>query len=116
MSSNQTTHDQTANKTHLMVELLYDGLMKQIEPELVTDRIEYLDFQYAGETPDERKKRMERYAKAMVTFEDRLATLMGAWEREVKTFRDGLLANIQRKTDADDVGTLTSLDEQIGNS
>jgi hypothetical protein len=116
MPSNQHTNDRSAPKMQLMSELLYDALMKHIEPELMTNRVPWLDFLYAGETPAERKTRMERYAKAMIVFDDRMKELQGAWEHEVKTLRDNLLAGVKHVSSVQDSGALDFIADQISNS
>jgi len=47
---------------------IYDGIMGRIEPELLTANLDRLDDPYKGETPEEHKKRYERYSRAFAQY------------------------------------------------
>jgi len=69
---------------------LYDMLMYDIEPELMTESLPELDALYAGETPEEHKERMQRYADSLDSFNDRFTLLMDAWKIEIGIFKKDL--------------------------
>ena len=48
---------------------VYDEIMRNIEPDLITTRIVHLDEMYANETEEEGKKRMQSYEKAFEIFD-----------------------------------------------
>lgn len=52
---------------------IYDGIMATIEPDLVTTARATLDAKYRGETPEQRKTRLDRYNTAFEEYERRYA-------------------------------------------
>lgn len=63
---------------------VYDALMVDIEPELVSVNIPHLDDGYTDESPEQRKARYERYVQAFEAYDKALA----AWTAELKTAVD----------------------------
>lgn len=68
---------------------IYDALMADIEPELLTANIPLLDETYATETVAERAKRLKRYERAYAAYDkayaswrEELDTLMHEYKRE----------------------------------
>lgn len=66
---------------------LYDELMQYIEPELVSTTIGTLDELYKGESPAERKARMEQYAAAFFIFDECLKDLEESLWDDVTTWK-----------------------------
>ncbi len=66
--------------------VLYDQIMETIEPELMTSALQTLTEKYAQETPEERKKRALRYAKAYKQYHEAFASYMSALQRAIKHF------------------------------
>ncbi len=62
---------------------IYDLLMADIEPELVTANMPYLDTAYEGETEDQKEIRLERYRMAFEVFTERYEQLMDIWHKEL---------------------------------
>ena len=63
---------------------LYDEIMLQIEPDLVTDQIPLLEERYKDEPENERQARMERYDRAF-----------DAFDTELQNFSDELYARME---------------------
>ena len=79
-------HTQTAkrgDRQWTMVDL-YDLLMGEIEPDLMSAVIPKLAKLYAGETPGEARARAERYARAFATFDERLETVLTFWRKGLR--------------------------------
>ena len=75
-----------------MMEEIYNLLMRQIEPELVTDMLPQLGELYPDETPAEWKKRQERYQRAFALYEERFTALMTQWKEDIVRARDALVS------------------------
>lgn len=70
------THDDTAFPAPpviLTADAVYDLLMGQIEPELVSSVVDTLKAKYAGESPEQATARAARYSKAFAAYDKRLA-------------------------------------------
>ena len=52
---------------------VYDGLMVDIEPELLSANIPHLDEPYVGESEEDRKKRYDRYTEAFAKYDEAFA-------------------------------------------
>jgi len=74
---------QTQDASKMSMREIYDLLMYDIEPDLATENIKYLDSVYEGETEDEREIRLERYRYAFEIFYDRFEILMKLWKKEL---------------------------------
>lgn len=70
----------------LSAEWVYDTLMQEIEPDLTTGSIRTLDTKYAGESPEEREIRMERYTLAFEVFEQALVEVLMVLEIDAEAF------------------------------
>src|SRR5437763_1022434 len=92
---------------------LYDLLMEQIEPELKTESIPFLDFLYAGETPKEWTKRAERYAKAFALLEERMGLLMSAWSAQLQDYKHQALTAAKERSGKQDEQTMEDLSSAI---
>jgi hypothetical protein len=77
---------------------LYDALMEQIEPDLVSTEIDYLDTYYSGETEEESAARAERYAKAFILFEERMGQLFVLWEKELAAIKEKVLTQAKSQS------------------
>lgn len=78
--------------TKLTMEEVYNLLMQQIEPELMTDMLPKLESLYPNETPQEWKQRQERYKKAFAVYEERFMQIMHQWKQDIVAARDALVS------------------------
>ena len=69
------------------VEDIYNALMAEIEPELCTAQLPYLDEMYEGETEQQHAKRAERYAAAFEMCEDRMIKFFALLRTDVARIR-----------------------------
>ncbi len=61
---------------------IYNMLMAEIEPELMTNNMSDLDEKYAGESEKNKKKRLKGYKKAFIKFNKNYDKLMQIWHKE----------------------------------
>ena len=81
---------------HRPPEWLYDQIMREIEPDLVTDVLTTLTQKYKKETAAQAKLREERYAKAFKIFDVVLADVLVMFEADAK----------EKKNEAEDLARL----------
>jgi hypothetical protein len=67
----------TVAAQNLSADEVYDLLMKDIEPELMSGMVETLEETYKGETAEQAKARAQRYRKAFAAYDRALATYVG---------------------------------------
>ena len=82
----------TSLAQELTLEELYDALMFEVEPELTLDAMQYVNDWHFGETLDEKTVRMARYERAFEIVEERMKKLMCAWEYELVSVKNKILA------------------------
>ncbi|MDD5041113.1 MAG: hypothetical protein PHX87_00315 [Candidatus Peribacteraceae bacterium] len=93
---------------------IYDGIMRAIEPELTTDQIPLMKEKYKDETPEERKARGERYAKAMEEYEKRYAQYLQEQDAKVRSFKIGAIHFAEGKASDGDRQKLKSIESSFG--
>ena len=100
----------------LTLEDLYNLLMYDIEPDLMSERIPHLDAIYAGESAEERKARGERYAAAFEEFTLRFSVLMEAWKSALLTFKDAALKQFKQEAAVEDAAKLSEIEQSFDNA
>jgi hypothetical protein len=66
---------------------LYDQIMGQIEPDLLSEEIPRLAGKYKDETSQEHKERMEAYAKAFKIFDEVFKEMSGGMYAEIEQLK-----------------------------
>lgn len=66
---NDNTQPQVGISNEELAEQVYDLLMREIEPDLLSYNLPKIDEFYTSETEAEKEKRMERYQQAYASFE-----------------------------------------------
>lgn len=82
--------DQGQPEPQFNVRELYNVMMYEIEPDLITDIIPHLDEIYKGETEKQTQQRRERYVKAFEVFFRRFRELTDTWEQEMVSLQEDL--------------------------
>ncbi len=95
------------------IEALYDAIMREIEPELLTDMIPYLDELYAYETPEEKQLRAERYERAYELFEQRFQTFAESWMKELQTLKKTMTRSKEQKEGQKEQDALLSMEHSF---
>lgn len=92
---------------------VYDGIMSDIEPDLVSNMIPLLDEKYAGETPEQNAIRLTRYRTAYEEYGRRFAV----WEKEmsqlVTSYRKGALKIEEQDSRDAESSALLSIEDQF---
>lgn len=92
---------------------VYDKIMKEIEPDLVSSVMDTLDEKYAGETEEEKAKRMQRYAAAFVEYEKQYQEYMVNKKGEMKAFGRNMNKAIEEDNTSGEADVLQDLESQF---
>jgi len=99
----------------LTMEDIYNMLMYDIEPDLMTSSLPELDAIYADETDEEREARADRYAEAFRECSRRLDGVLSVWMDEFLGCRDDLLKKLRSKAGEEDAEKLSDIEDSLGN-
>ncbi|MDD4628446.1 MAG: hypothetical protein PHE68_03580 [Candidatus Peribacteraceae bacterium] len=77
---------------------LYDAIMGQIEPDLVTAELPKLPEKFSKDTPEEKAARSERYKRAYEQYDLLFDELVEKPLKQVKTKRKNTMAFIENAT------------------
>lgn len=94
---------------------LYDRIMGEIEPELVSNVLPTLKDRYVQETAEERMARAERYQHAFAEYEARLQEYAEDWNAQFRTFKRTALASLENAHRGDESGDLNALESSMQN-
>ncbi len=89
---------------------IYDGLMCDIEMDLISVNLPKLDAKYANETPEDREARLERYQKAYAKYDEAYAIWMGEMNALVEKNRRNALRSAEAKEREQEAVALSALD------
>jgi len=79
----------------LSQEQLYNLLMAEIEPELLTMVVPHLDEIYKDENPEQKARRAKRYAKAFALFLKRQTAFLEACKHQLLDVKSLVLEAVQ---------------------
>jgi hypothetical protein len=94
-------------------EEVYDSIMSQIELELTTEVYPTLEAKYKDETPQQKKERGERYAKAMEEYERQYKEYMLREEGDVRAFKRSAFRAVEDQVGGDDRAKLQNLESSF---
>ncbi len=106
MPSVQT--DSTADN-RVLAEEVYDMIMGEIEPELLRENIPLLDAKYAGQTPEQKEARMQRYATAYKKFDIELGKFTSEIDTSVRKSKRQTLKAKEAEAQLSEANTLHSI-------
>ncbi len=92
---------------------LYDALMGQIEPELVSSELPNMGQRYTTETPEETAKRASRYGQAFLKYQKSYEGFRKMKDEEIVTYRKASFTAVEKESEAKDDEDLTKLDTQF---
>ena len=92
---------------------LYDAIMQTVEPDLLSTAIPHLAEKYAGETREQRKKRMQRYAKAFDAFVRALSGHQSELHSTVQQFEQTQRGAMEQSSIFMDVRQMELFEEDI---
>jgi hypothetical protein len=110
-STQHLTTDDDA--TPLTGAVLYDSIMADIEPELLTANIAALTTLVAKETPEQRKARAVRYAAAFTEYEKRFVARNADWQAGFKKLKSAAMHVMEGMTAEKEQGDLSSLEASM---
>ncbi len=95
---------------------MYDQIMGEIEPDLLTTQIPLLDEKYKNETPEQKKNRMAAYAQAFKIFDEAFKGMAGEMYGEIEKLKHAAQesrTSAEEKQRSDDV---SSAEDQLSSS
>lgn len=93
---------------------VYDMLMADIEPDLLSYNIDLLDDYYAGETDAAHTARMARYEAAYTEFDRVFEEFMQGVSQEVRSNRRSALREREHEAQSAEADTLQALESAFG--
>lgn len=107
-------HTKTSSQTSgIEFRDIYDILMYQIEPDLVTSVIPYLPQILENESEDGKAKRIARYKKALETFFEHYESLMKRWKKNVQEMKKTIVENLEKESSEKTSEELLRIEEDI---
>lgn len=92
---------------------LYDHIMGPIEPELLSANLPQLKQMYAAQTPEERTVFSQKYKKAFVEYERRLAVYQQQWNQQLSAYKRHAIAYIEHQSAENETSQLQTLESSI---
>lgn len=107
--------DQDANRTanQELAQQLYDMLMRDIEPDLLSYNIVKLAEYYKDETETENTERLQRYQKAYQEFDRVFQSFMNEVQDEVRTTKRDSLEKTEQSDRAGETDNIEALEETL---
>ena len=99
--------------TVLSGEEVYDSIMGEIEPELLSKNIILLEEKYKEETPDQKKARGERYGKAFAEYEKHYQKYLADSSSTLQRFKGQALKSVEDADRKQDAMGVQSLEAQM---
>ena len=115
MSSDASATDgaQITMSNEELAEQLYDMIMRDIEPDLLSYNIPKLDDYYKDETEEEHETRMQRYKVAYQRFEVNFQEFMNNVQDEVRDTKRASLTEQEAADRAEEESNLANLEEAL---
>lgn len=92
---------------------IYNAIMREIEPDLVTDAIATLGKKYAGESAAQKQNRLERYRSAYQKYDEVYEEWMKKFKSEVTRFKRTAFASAEARSEAEDAKAMADLESQM---
>lgn len=105
-----------AEPDYLSPQWYYDTLMEQIEPELMTENVPYLELMYANDTAEEREERLQRYKDAFELFGECLQDLEEEAKIECSELKKMMIAAAEGEGDEENKETIKDIENEIDDS
>lgn len=107
---------QTGPADQAFNEDLYNILMGAIEPDLTTVMIPILEEMYLGETEDEYRTRMARYADAIDRFKERATKFSDDFQQAIHAIGDNALDLAKQMQQESDDKKIHTTEQSLENS
>ena len=89
---------------------LYDQIMGEIEPDLVSSVYKTLDEKYKGETLEQAAARKDRYEKAFKEYKRRFDLYTSEWNGQLRTFQTGVIRALEADDRSEEDALMTQLE------
>ncbi|MFA6038911.1 MAG: hypothetical protein WCV62_05265 [Candidatus Peribacteraceae bacterium] len=93
---------------------VYDALMGQIEPDLLTAAIPGLEEKYRGVSEAQRKERFARYSRAYKLYDEAFRAWSAELQATVTSIHRQSLQTAEMKAQGEDDDAISKLESQIG--
>lgn len=97
-------------------EEIFDSIMREIEPDLVSHPSPPLEEKYKDETPEQKVERGKRYEKAFQEYDVRYKAYLAEQQSKVHTFKRDTLRFFEADAGKDDAANLQSLESKLSAS
>lgn len=92
---------------------VHDAIMAGIEADLTTRNLPALNAKYAGEAPEQRKARTERYKVALKKYDKAYAEWVNTVRGKVDSYKRTVLSQAKASSSAKDEGEISRLESEI---
>lgn len=92
---------------------LYDFIMKDVEPELVSDVVPTLGGKYASESQSDRKERAARYERAFAEYDKRFEEYKTYWKRQMQAHQRAAMQSVELASRENESSSMTDLESSI---
>ena len=97
-------------KSKQLAEQVYDMIMGKIDQDLLLENIPNLDAKYAGETEEEKEKRMERYKVSYKKFDQEMEAFMTKVHTRSRKSKQQALREKEQKSRSEEASELQQLE------
>jgi hypothetical protein len=94
-------------------DVVYDLLMSGIEPELTSENTEHILELAKDDTPEERKERAERYARAFEEYDRQFAAAEREWVQQFTAYKRASFKALEEEVATKDQDYLSSLESSM---
>lgn len=92
---------------------IYDGLMRKIEPELLTKNLKTLDAPYKKETEAARTARYKRYSKAFTGYKKAFKAWSATFKRAVNAYKRSSVKAAEQAAKSEEETMMSNLESQM---
>ncbi|HVW67168.1 MAG TPA: hypothetical protein VHA78_05595 [Candidatus Peribacteraceae bacterium] len=96
---------------------IYDLIMSQIEPDLVSTQLPLLAQKYATETPEDKKARAQRYNKAFAEYDKKFQEYCDTWDADLRAYKRQAIQTIEKNArEGQETDQLASIEHSLTSS
>ena len=92
---------------------VYDSIMREIEPELTSDKLPLLEEFKKTDSPEQAGERKARYDKAFEEYDKRYKTYLTGEQDKVHNFKRDVLRYMEADANKDDDNRLQALESSL---
>lgn len=94
-------------------DVIFDAIMQEIEPELVSSQKDVITEKYKDETPEEKQARGDRYAKAFEEYDKRYAQFELELQSKVHAYKSSAMKSVEQDSRQNEVQDLAALESSL---